>query len=732
MFAETSLQMSSVWPGWLLASMLAALLIALGHGVVTMLRKHVKPRWVAGLAALRMAAWLVFALCVLQPVLSWTRVETPRPALAILIDTSKSMEGHLPDLLAKLRQGELATAFEQRYQPRWLRFDATATPITKADVAKLTASGATTRLADSLAAACDLLRAEGAVAPRLLLVSDGVDQGGVDPVETARRLGVTVDVLAPTPAQPASPSTLAIADVQGARRVLLGSETHFRVTLRGPQATAQDHKATLKVAEDGKHLFDVPVSLAKGKQERTVTLAHRPISSGTKQYAFQLADGDAGPVQFPVQVIDGKFEILMLEDVWRWEYKYLHRLFEDDPSFRFTALLARGGGSFTQFGSPDRRVNLIGFPQSRSELEAFDLFFLGDVNPQRWPPRLAAGLAHLVEEEGKSLVVIAGANLAQFAEVPELHALLPVEIVPASGKPVTGPVPVRLRPDASSSPFFFQIGADQVDALPPLDQLYPPLRKRPGATVLVEAAKHRNPYGPLVVAAEHTVGRGRVLFIGTDVLWKWHTLAPAKDGPTPYGLFWQQALRALTPERSRFGTIDVWLRASRSRAELGQRLELVAEVQSERPLPQARLQASATLPGGDRVPLALTVDPARPNVHRAEFAPPKAGVYAVTAEVIVDGQRAAAGNTLVHVESPHGEASDGDVDIGQLERLASATGGRRIDPARPDTWPSPEATSAPSVSQPRTFAAWDNFTLLVLLVSLLGADWFFRLMKGLV
>jgi len=736
MFGELSMQVASLWPVWLLVAMALVLLAAQVHGTVTMLRKHVAPRWVAGLTFLRLGAWIVFLMIVLQPALSWSQTQAPRPTLAVLVDVSASMKEHRPEIDAALSSEDFIAALESRFYPRWFRFDRTALPVSRGDLGRpadgATTDGATTHIADSLAAAHGLLHAEGMACPRVLLVSDGLDQSGDDAAALARRLGVRVDVIAPKPKSSTAAGAIEIVDVQGARRVLLGSETHFRVTLRGAKPAAQDAKLNLHMIEDGKRLVDLPVAWTAGQRERVVTLAHRPGVSGTRTLQFQLADAASKPVDFPVQVVDSKFEILVLEDTWRWDYKFLHRLFEDDPSFRFTALLARGGGSFTQFGSPDRRVNLIGFPQSRGELEGFDLFFAGDVNPTRWPPRLASGLAQLVTDEGKSLVVIAGPQLASFLDVPELHALLPVELVPPSAKPLTGPVPVRLRGDAASSPFFFQISPDLVDALPPLDQIYPPLRKRPGATVLVEAAKHRNPYGPLVVAAEHTVGRGRVLFIGTDTLWKWHTLAPASEGPTPYGLFWQQALRALTPERSRLGAADIWLSASRSRAAVGQAVELVAEVQSERPLNGAKIEAQAGLPDGERIPLVLAADAARPKVYRAALAPPRPGTYAIAATVSVDGPRVAETRILVHVDEPRGEVSDGSVDLGYLERLATMTGGKLIDPARPDTWPQPDETAAVTVPRTHVFPLLDNFTLLLLLCGLLGIDWFARLMKGLV
>jgi len=77
------------------------------------------------------------------------------------------------------------------------------------------------------------------------------------------------------------------------------------------------------------------------------------------------------------------------------------------------------------------------------------------------------------------------AKLGDLVDVPALHAILPVELNRASGTPVAGAIDVRPGPDAAASPFFFQLGKD-AEALPPLDNLYPAVRKRPGATVLLE------------------------------------------------------------------------------------------------------------------------------------------------------------------------------------------------------------------------------------------------------
>src|SRR5262249_9713111 len=275
-------------------------------------------------------------------------------------------------------------------------------------------------------------------------------------VETVRRLGLPVDVL-PPPVPPADSSAVHIADVRCARRVLLGSETHFRLTLRGDSAADRDRPSAVRLLENGKEVWAETLTLKAGRSEQTFALAHRPDSAGLKQYEFHLDSAAQEPYRLNVQVIDDKYEVLILEDSWRWEYKFLHRLFEDDPSFRFTAFLARGRRTYAQFASPDNRVKLIGPPHGRAHLEGSDTVLPGGVEPARWPRELAPALARLVTDEGRSLVVIAGPNVARLAAVPELNALLPVELTKQSGNPVEGPVAVRLRPDAASSPFFFQL-----------------------------------------------------------------------------------------------------------------------------------------------------------------------------------------------------------------------------------------------------------------------------------
>jgi len=382
---------------------------------------------------------------------------------------------------------------------------------------------------------------------------------------------------------------------------------------------------------------------------------------------------------------------------------------------------------------PDRRTQVNGFPQSRAELAGFDTIVLGSAEPRRWPRGFTGALRQLVEEDGKSLIVIAGPNLRQMIDQPGFAELLPVELSLESATPTTGPVAVRVTAEGLATPFFAAPGnAPQAfwSSVPAVDQVYPALRKKPAATALAEAAQLANPYGNLILMAEHTVGRGRVLFVGTDTLWKWQTLSTATDGPTPYQVFWQQALRALAPIRQSTGNVNLNLEPDRSRYEPGQTVVLRAEVQSGRPLLKARVQAQLTLPDGKQLPLDFAPSPKEPGVYTARFDAAMPGQHKVAATVVAEDKVAADLLIAFDVAESSGELAGQPVNEANLARIARDTGGRVINRADPVTWRGLESVAKAPVTKLETVDLWNDYALLLLLSVLLGVDWLVRLLRG--
>lgn len=730
-----------------------ALGLALARGSSVLKHKHISKRWVLFLAGLRALIILLFMLILARPEISYKRLNTQRPELLLLVDTSRSMAqsagpgsaSRLDYARSALLHGKFAEQWLSNFRIHAFAFDTIARPIAYNAIPTLQPDGADTLLADSLAAAWDfhsrdrsLAQPENAEGNRVLLLSDGIDRGSRDAHETARRLGLKVNVLAMPSSDAPEREQLAIAGIQTPGRVTLSAESRLMVTIR--HSSSEDIPVLLTLSEDENQILNQPLLLPAGQPESTTSVAFRPTSAGLKSYTIAIAPKTPMPgivVEQPrsitIRVDNRKAEALLLEDTWRWEFPFLRRIFEDDPMFAMTAFLSRGRGIYMQFGEPDRRVTLAAFPKSRPELSAFDLFVLGDVNPANWSQGFAASLRDMVVEEGKSLIVLAGHNINRLASIPALASLLPVEFNPSNAKPIEGPIVVRLSPEAADSPIFFTPPDStwRWKNIPPLDRIYPPIRKKPAASVLLEAADHANDFGRLIVAAEHTVGRGRALVICSDSFWKWQLAAAAdSQGNTPYKFFWQQALRALQPARLAFGNVQLWMQPNRTQAKIGQSVNLLMEIEADHPVTRPVIEANITLPNGNQAPLACVPSANDPTCFTADFQPALQGHHVVNAAIISEGRTLAEQTIAVDVQAMQPETEPAPPNAANLARLAAATGGSIIHPDTPLTWPPLKQIKPMVVQETKSINLWNNFALLIAITALLGLDWFLRLLRG--
>lgn len=730
----------------LLALVLTAVLI---YGSRLLLQKHVPQKAVVRLGLLRLGMIAIITLSLFQPVFSLPRTVSDSPGLLVLVDASASMatktkDGTRWDAATKqLMQSPAVQSAANRHALHWFTFDRRATPVTPHEIGNAAPTGDETDLAASLKSAWNhvrLLNASREVAAtptRALLITDGLNRSSTDVAATAKELGLSLDVL-PLNVDEGQPSSSAatIELVQTSRRVLVGSETAFQVTVRPRQLV---ETLALVVDEDGQELQREELRGLSAAEDRFVVIKARPKDAGLKRYEFRLMQGDAAvgePFAVNVQAVDDRHDVLLLDDTWRWEFKYLRRVLEDDPSFNLTAFLSRGGNAFVQFGEPDRRVKLGGFPQSRSELDGFDTIVLGDVQPANWPRGLARNIHASISEGGKSLIVIAGRHLGEWVESPELSRLLPVEVTRDSGLPLSGAIDIRLTPEGRSSGWFTPpTGQNQeataVSSVPTLEHIYPVLKKRPAATVLAETISQRNANGPLPVIAEHTYGRGRVLFIATDTLWRWQTYGPrTDDGVTLHAAFWQHAFRAMAPAEPTASGRRLFLRPTQTQSRVGECVRIAAELESTNEEAMPSLEATIVLPDGRRVPAAFQLAENAGRAPEIEFEPTLPGRYRIEAIARGEGQPVAETFTVIEVAGRSQEADGSPVDRAALERWAAATGGRVIDPDQADGWLAADALPSVTTTRRQSYDLWHNFSLLLLLCVLLAADWSYRLFRG--
>ena len=437
-----------------------------------------------------------------------------------------------------------------------------------------------------------------------------------------------------------------------------------------------------------------------------------------------------------MQVVEGKHEVLVLEDTWRWEFKFLRRVLEEDPSFRFTALLARGERGLPAVRRPGPAFAAGRLPAEPGPADAPSTRSSSATSTRSAGRATWHGSLHqLVAEEGKSLVVLAGPNLAHWLRTPDLLALLARGDHARDGQPGRGAgCPAASRLKGRGSPFFLQPGAGRKTiALP---------RARPDLSAAAqEAGRDRpagggdglgNAYGPLIVMAEQTVGRGRVLYVGTDTVWKWQTLTTAADAnSTPYHLFWQQTLRALAPAAAgRWRREPVAATApqplrGRPAGRRPRRGRVAGHAARRRPC-----AASVSLPDGKSVPLSFAADPAAAGAYLAEFQTPQPGTYQLTATLLSEGKGRRRGRP--RPRRGGGPAGEGRRPGGPGQpRPHRRRDGRPLDRRRrPRDLAGQRRRTADAIREQRTVDLWNRGHLLVLLAAVAGLDWLLRLLRG--
>lgn len=745
-----------VLPLWLVTLACLALLGAVAWGAAILKKRNIPRGWILRLVLLRFLAVAVMAMILLRPGYLTERIEKEPPERIVIVDTSASMslpdapggKSRLENVLERLDTPPLGNDWWSATRNRWFAFDRHALVLDDRDaLGALSPGGDDTAIGVALEEAWNLYRWSldepeemDRRPPRVLLISDGRDRGRLDALDTARRLGMTVDVLAPQTEPATKDVRCEIADVQHPRRVLLGSELRMQVALRQSGLDGRPLRLVLSTEDGPLQTHEIVFRAQQTEQHVTMTL--RPDATGMQSYRLSVVSDDetlsdtlATATRDALVRVESHFhEVLLLETEWRWEFRYLRRVLENDPSFAFSGFLSRGSGLYIQFGEPRRRVNLGGFPRTAAELEGFDTLLLGDVHPDRMPPQLPDACHELVVQQGKSLVVIAGPNLAAWGRHPRLASLLPVELYPSSSGAVEGPVPVRISLEGQSSPFFYAPpGRGSLRGwtqLPALDQIYAPVRKKPAATVLLETPAHANEFGPLIVAAVQPVGRGQVLFVATDTLWKWQMRGLSDpEGNTPYNVFWQQAMRALRPERLSSSSVDLWLQPDRTRSQAGQTIVVYAHAESARAGRDMRIEGRLKLPDERELPLIFKRHETDPGQFLCQFEASTAGPYEIYAQAMMGASPAGEAVTTVEVDPLPAEDDPVPPNYGFLENLAAGTGGVRLNEDTAARVLPTEGVDR-EVTRTRRIDPWARLWLLIALALLLGFDWVLRLMRG--
>lgn len=542
----------------------AALVVALGASAWGLRRLPPRVRLTVG--ALRLVAAVLLALAFLQPGIELRAVSPIRGQVLVHFDASRSMGIATPDGLRSevvLRHwrdhADVFEALESKATVEAYTFGEGSQPADP-DLDTLPTDQSRTQLGRLLRELA--WQTAGRDVSVVVLYSDGADTEGLD-LEEARRLASQVD--APIHAIGFS-SDDAAPDV-AIRRVRTDDFAFVHNTVSVDvevEARSLDlSRVPLTLKRDGAVLQTAEVKLRDGVGRASFEFKPRQVGKEVYTVSTPIQAREAvksnNQRDFVLRVIRDRIRILQVAGRPSWDVRFLRELLERNPNVDLISFFILRSTTDVQKASQDE-LALIPFPVNdlfTKELDSFDIVIYQNFSYR--PYRMAHYLLNIREyvRDGGSFLMVGGDQSFEpgfYAGTP-IADILPVRLGGAQAWDAATFRP-RLTPEGRRHPIT-RIGEPGAPPSAVYERL-PELEGFNGSAGLVPGARalltHPSLPGNPPVVSIREVDDGRTMAVNTDSLWYWRFPAVGQGGAgREYERFWQQALRWLIrdPELSR-------------------------------------------------------------------------------------------------------------------------------------------------------------------------------------
>jgi uncharacterized membrane protein len=729
-----TLAFASVWPRWLLIACItiAALVIL----VTLQRRRSLGIAKLAAIAALQIAFVALLACLVWRPVLNVERVRDRENVLAVALDASASMayEDAVDSSSSRLQRA--ARAFEsdalndlqQTFDVRMFSFSARADSIPSLDA--VPAPGAQTRMGDAL---IQLLQTAGTLPlAGVVLISDGSENGETLSEERLAQIasyGVPVHTVGVGPEQ--LPNDLELAAVDVAPVAPAGSTVSATVQVRH-DATA----STRLRIYDGERLLAARDLQLTGAGPITNQRIDFPAGEpGTHDLRFTLdaLQGERDTINNTrtevLHVPADRRRILYVDGEPRWEYKFVRRALEGERSLRLTSAIRTTPNKYFRQGvnSGDELTN--GFPNDRAELFAYDAVVIGSLEAASLTAQQHEWLRDFVDKRGGSVLLLAGrSGLSEGSwDRAPVAQLLPTHLPSRQAQGVQRAVAVRVSQSASDISVTRldpdpRRNAEQWRTLPPLADLQPLGRLKPGATVLLETEAER----PSPVLVSQRFGQGATFLLATSTTLRWQMRTAADD--QRHELFWRQLAHALTDSVP----VRATLRSDRTVYNDQQNVRLEAQLRNREfePVNDARVEVFVAPEKDAAYTAQMQASDASDGRYVVNVEAPSTGLYRIDMTAHLPNGDSQTATTYVRRADGVLEHYGVRQNRPLLERIASSTGGKYWTVDQLGQLAAAIPYSKAGIVERQMLDLWNLPIVFLVLLGLKLGEWLLRLRWG--
>ena len=594
---------------------------------------------------------------------------------------------------------------------------------------KLSAAGPSSAVGDAIREV--ISRKRGQPIAGVVLVTDGASNSGVQPIDAAKLAGQDRVPLYIWGVGITSPRDIIV------NKTILSPEVAFAkdevpVTVRVRSMGMAGQTANLMVRlGDEKTEKEITFS-SDGEQVITVKLTPKVPGEFEIVAAINPRDDevvkDNNQATQTIKVIDGKIKVLLVEQSPRWEYKYLQAMLMRDRRVEFKCVLFESDAELSRHkDSP----YLPEFPKKKEDLFKFDLVILGDVDPKLFSTTQIEMIEEFVSKLGGSLVTIAGKRFMpnSYRRTP-IEKLLPIELESADiggNQAAIRPIRLELTPEGRLSQMM-RLAESEVDsagrwaAMPPIFWTHKVARAKPSAQVLlVDPDPSRSSrYGKMPIIAVHQPGRGSVMFLGTDNLWRWRKNA----GDKYHSIIWGQIVQRMALPHLLGASKRTQLTTDQREYTTGSPMTIFARLYTEgfEPMTDPVVRATLVDASGNAQPrqVLVTAMKEQPGMYRAQLPAPAAGKYAFSVDHDLTVKLELA------VADPQQELAEPAMNQPLLEKMAAASGGQFFREEDLHTLPDKLLASPEHKRATMEREVWASPFYFLLMLGVVTAEWILR------
>ncbi len=702
------------------------------------------------MAGLRVALLGLIVFCLMQPTLVLSTVVPQQNFVGVLVDDSRSMSlvdadgTPRSDFIAEAftpGESDLLTQLSERFVLRFFRFSDSARRMD--GIQEMTLEGRATDIAGAL----DFAREELAGVPlsALVMVSDGADNDSrplteaLVPLQAAGvpvfTVGVGDEVVEPD---------IELGRVELPRRVLEGSTLMVDVVVT--QNGFGQRTVPLVIQDEDRILAEETVELGPDGEPVVARVAFQVEDSGSRRVDFSIPTQDGERVARNnrrsawVEVRGQTDKVLYLEGEPRPQVKFMRRAVDEDENLQLVVLQRTAENKFLRLSVSDSTELQFGFPTTREELYRYRGLVIGSVEASFFTHDQLQMIADFASERGGGVLFLGGHDA--FAEGgwggTPVEEVMPVILGEAQAGPgrdsyfaevKANPTPAGLAHPTVQLDAELDGVVARWDSLPPVTVVNRLTETRPGATTLLIGTSASGGADQVLLTFQR-YGRGKAIAFTTQDSWLWqmHADVPLED--MSHEVLWQQMLRWLVD-----GVPDaVSVSTDQERVEPGEAVRLIATVSDSTyiEMNDAAVTARVTSPTGveEELPVEWTVE--RDGEYAVELRPTELGDYHVEITATRDGTPMGSASTYLHVAPSDAEYYASARRTPLLRRIADETGGRFYTPEAVEDLPEDITISGAGVTLVEEHDLWDMPALFILLLVLMGAEWGFRRVRGMV